>query len=315
MAVNLLDRPPTTRVLERDDTTLPSPRFAARGGVRTSTAERPRLLVNTDHCGVLNRTSGLLLTAKFNSSLDPKMTAEKLMTEEVNMIIDGKRKMLIPLPRQLAEYWLSINSKSEFTSLEEISQCSLWALSEAGKMEKEVTIHINFELARGITERDAKRAGEEAAGLLTKGAVEYAKWITEIGAYHIIISDSWLHVVEGTVNALRESGARIDFFDANEMIFEDGVFNAKVRRVWDKWKLARETYRTYGFRQVDGVYNFTVSVDDYAANIGGMKMHELPLAFCPTQNDEKKFERAGIQIIRERDLMRAKDAIEKHFFQ
>lgn len=261
------------------------------------------LIVNSDHDKTLNKEFTTSIAIKYNRSLDPRKALDRLMAETITINKGTLQEKATPLlPRDVVCDYCQKMGKTELDTLLDIARCGEWGMYEDGRVPKEALIQVKAGLLVGLTKEDLKKAVNAAGKTLTKGAIKYANRIAGDRFVHIIVSDGWKPIVEGTANALRDHGAQICVVAGHTPIFENGKFTGKLDKI-DKWNLAFSIYEALGFSMNEkGIYELAVCLDDSAANIDAMKKHGLPIAFNPTGKDARKFDEASIQVESKLDL-------------
>ena len=252
-----------------------------------------KLVVNTDHDRTLNLDFATTIAIRANRSLDPRAALQKALPLLGEDVLRG----------------YEMEKKTKVSTLEDIARCGEWGMYEDGRVGKEALIAIKAQLLSGLKKSELDAAVASAAQTLAPNAICYSQGLAVRGHTHIIMSDGWKPIVEGTANYLRKFCAKIAAVAGHEPIFEGGVFTGEIRKI-NKWDEAFKAYEKLGFRpNGKGIFECAVAVDDSAANGGQMKMHGLAIAFCPTEKDEAKFVEAGFAgagtnflIQEERDL-------------
>lgn len=267
-----------------------------------------KFLINTDHDRTLNTEYTHLLAARLNPHNDPYKFAKKLFTE--GLIYGDRNEKRAILQEEDARKYLKKIGKKEFETLEDITTYATFAFAEKKLSGEEVGTIINSSLV-GITKEDLKNIQDAAIGTVTKGANKYSKWIREQKGYHIIMSDGFLQIAKAVARAV----GNVDFVFGKKMIFEDGIFKGRVSK-FSKCEEAFKFYKSLGFSPENGVYKFTVAVDDSALNLDYMKKHDLCIAFCPTKSDEKIFAKEGstVRIIKEKNFENVITALEQYLY-
>jgi phosphoserine phosphatase len=255
-----------------------------------------KFIVSTDHDNTLNEKFSIPVAVKHNSSIDSKKFSRLKQTlfsgvkeETIRTYLQKKGMKDLETPLQLSSF---------------VSFCYI-----TKEMDRHLGLQLASEMMHGITKSDMDKAGKEIIEGISKGAREYFDFIKKEGGYNIILSDGVYQLVEVVAKEI----GNIDFITGQKLFFENGVFNGKVELI-NKWDVAYKIYKRKELPLKDGIYQRTVIVDDLALNLDEMKKHDLPIAFCPNEEDEKLFAKEGlkVKIVRERDFSKVASWIQTY---